>query len=260
MVKTDESGNASWIKTYGGDGQSASDIIQLDDDGYLICGDNCNTGGRSFDIMLVRTDFAGDSLWTTQLGSDSMELPNFICPTSDGNFLFVGKVVYFNGDFDPNLLVYSISATGDSLGSFVYGGQFEETVTDIVSVSDQAFVILGTQRLGPTDIDMWMVGFDGSTGVDDIAAMLPSALKIQSIYPNPFNLTANINFSINQPGEVSINAYNILGQSVFEDVYYCPNPGNFSYLWNPDGLGSGTYFIKIRSENDFISAKAVLLK
>jgi hypothetical protein len=211
-------------------------------------------------ILLVRADDQGDSLSARRFFTEYTELPQFIYPASDGNFLILGTVSGNRGDLVPDLLIFNVNTDGDSLGSFIYGGNYAENISDIAPVADRSYVILGTQRLSPTDIDMWMVGFDDFTNIDDILAAVPSALEIQAIYPNPFNLTTNINFSTDRPGDVAINIYNMLGQWVFTTDYPCLNSGDFSYLWNPTGLASGVYFIRLSTGTDIVSTRAILLK
>jgi len=73
--------------------------------------------------------------------------------------------------------------------------------------------------------------------------------NIMSAYPNPFNPSATINLNINQIiNNAEIQVYDVNGKLV--DKLYSGNltPGNYSFIWNPDNISSGEYFIRFKSK------------
>ena len=46
----------------------------------------------------------------------------------------------------------------------------------------------------------------------DMTNLLPSEVSLSANYPNPFNPSTKINFSINKPGIVSVTIFDILGK------------------------------------------------
>ena len=98
--------------------------------------------------------------------------------------------------------------------------------------------------------------------IDDVQAsvMLPEEYSIGSIYPNPFNPSTNIEFSIPTQSHVSISVYDIKGVQIasLTNEYY--NAGYHSVRWNAHNHASGVYFIKMISKNFNETQKVMLLK
>ncbi len=83
--------------------------------------------------------------------------------------------------------------------------------------------------------------------------------------PNPFNPQTSINFSLAEPGKVTIDIYNIKGQKVRSLVNDKYDQGNHKVVWNGTddtnrGVGSGIYFYKMKSGRYTSTKKMILLK
>jgi hypothetical protein len=95
-------------------------------------------------------------------------------------------------------------------------------------------------------------------------SLIPSVSPV-SLYPNPFNPSTNISFSLNKQENVQVSVYNIKGQRVKTIVDQNMLPGNKEIVWNGNDnegkpVSSGVYFIKVKSESVNAIKKAILLK
>ncbi|MBD3180275.1 MAG: T9SS type A sorting domain-containing protein [Candidatus Latescibacteria bacterium] len=93
----------------------------------------------------------------------------------------------------------------------------------------------------------------------------PLKLSVSSVYPNPFNPTVQIEYSISNPSRVDISVYDISGRMVAELVRGNRTPGKYRTAWNGySGKGypaaSGVYFIRLSSEGGSVCRKVVLLR
>jgi len=84
-------------------------------------------------------------------------------------------------------------------------------------------------------------------------------------YPNPFNSSITVTYSIKSAGNVSLVVYNLLGQKVSTLDSNFRKPGVYSVGWdgrNSSGqkIGSGVYFLMVSSGDYKESGKIVLLK
>jgi hypothetical protein len=83
---------------------------------------------------------------------------------------------------------------------------------------------------------------------------------LQQNYPNPFNPSTTIEFSIPQPGKVTLALFNVLGQQVallLED--FLP-AGSHSTQWNASPFPSGMYFYRLQVREFTETRKMILVK
>ena len=93
------------------------------------------------------------------------------------------------------------------------------------------------------------------------------AVNSISVYPNPFNPTANIALSINENDilqPVSVKIFNIKGQLV-KTIVYNEIVQNTNFIWNgKDNKGnstsSGMYFVKMKTVSSEVFKKMLLIK
>ncbi|MFZ2324573.1 MAG: glycoside hydrolase family 3 N-terminal domain-containing protein [Ignavibacteriaceae bacterium] len=79
-------------------------------------------------------------------------------------------------------------------------------------------------------------------------------------YPNPFNSSTQINFSIPQSGILSIKVYNILGEEIKEIVNNYFDAGTHKILFNANELSSGVYLLRMNIGENYFSHKIILMK
>ena len=79
-------------------------------------------------------------------------------------------------------------------------------------------------------------------------------------YPNPFNPSANIIFSISQGSNSLISVYDMDGRylETLSKSYFVP--GSYTLTWNAAEYASGIYFIRLELDSYLISQKLVLAK
>ena len=88
----------------------------------------------------------------------------------------------------------------------------------------------------------------------------PVSFNLSEAYPNPFNPSTSLEVSLNVASNVSITAYNVMGQMV--SVIHDGNmdAGSHAITWNASDLASGMYIIKAQIAGDVINQKVMLLK
>ena len=93
----------------------------------------------------------------------------------------------------------------------------------------------------------------------------PKEFSLSPNFPNPFNPTTRINFTVPASGKVSIAIYNLLGQKVNQLVNGAFQSGSYSVVWNGrDGngqqLATGIYLYRMEAVEFSQTRKLVLLK
>jgi len=90
--------------------------------------------------------------------------------------------------------------------------------------------------------------------------MGPYKFEMNELYPNPFNPSTQISFSLPMDNYVKLSAYDVKGNEV--DVIFegAQGVGKHSYTWNAGNLPSGVYYIRLQAGNLAGSQKALLIK
>jgi len=92
LLKTDPQLNQLWLKTYGGpELDVGKSVCATSDGGYIICGYTESYGAGEDDIFLIKTNSAGDTMWTKAIGCNKSDLGHSVYETSDGHFIIAGS-------------------------------------------------------------------------------------------------------------------------------------------------------------------------
>jgi hypothetical protein len=75
--------------------------------------------------------------------------------------------------------------------------------------------------------------------------ILPKETKLYDNYPNPFNPSTIINYSLKDAGRVSIKVYDILGSEVATLVNETKPAGTYQVEFNASQLPSGVYIYRM---------------
>ncbi len=79
-------------------------------------------------------------------------------------------------------------------------------------------------------------------------------------YPNPFNPTTTINFSVLEESKTSLTIYNVLGKKIKVIVDEVMRSGNYSVRFDGSMLPSGIYFYRMETAGMAKTGKMMLLK
>ena len=139
--KLDSTGHTQWWKMFGyGSDAYINSIDQTSDHGFIICG---NAGPSYLPIGIIKTDFAGNTIWVKYIGIGNGDLyGNCIRQTLDGNYIIAGSK-YFPGNWDAELI--KLDSTGTILWSKAYGSLLSKSIFyDLVETVDSGFVAVGS--------------------------------------------------------------------------------------------------------------------
>jgi hypothetical protein len=83
-------------------------------------------------------------------------------------------------------------------------------------------------------------------------------------FPNPFNPSTRISYSLNKAAQVRLSVYDISGREVNRLVDQYQNVGQYNVEWNSNSheqkLASGMYFARLSVDNESVTRKMVLTK
>jgi len=189
LVKIDESGYKLWEKKWKfSDFDEAMDIKRTTDGNFIISGQTKN-GNGNMDVLLMKINDNGDSLWTKTLGTEMDESGNSIVPVADGGYMIAGVTGVFQpGDSNAqqNIYLARTDAKGDLQWSKAFGDTGQNYAMDVKAVKGGYIIAGTTNSTGAGKEDMFLMRTDekgdtlwsatyGSTEPDFGVSVLPVA-------------------------------------------------------------------------------------
>ena len=103
------------------------------------------------------------------------------------------------------------------------------------------------------------IGEQSSTPIEQTQPdELPTDYALQPAYPNPFNPTTQIGYSLPEPAKVTLTVYNALGRRVATLVDTRQAAGQYDVRFRANGLSSGIYFYRLTA-GSYQKVRAVTL-
>jgi hypothetical protein len=163
LVKTDESGNMEWNKTYGRTyNDYAQALVETADGGYVIAGGRCIDLDVLFgDCWLVKTDAYGNMEWNKTYEAMRYNPARSLVATSDGGYAIAGE-----SGMNPEAGFWL--AKTDAYGNMEWKQQYEGTAgpnpPSVIETSDGGYAIAVYTLLVKTDVTgnmEWNQTYDG---------------------------------------------------------------------------------------------------
>lgn len=98
-----------------------------------------------------------------------------------------------------------------------------------------------------------------SVSVETISG-IPAKFTLRAPYPNPFNPSTTIEYSVGQAVHVELTVYDLLGRQVSTLVNEPQAAGEYSMKFNASGLASGVYFVRLTAGTFVELAELILAK
>ena len=202
------------------------------------------------------------------------EIPN---PDSAKGFVFNGMLPCQGSD-DPTLLDGQLYWNAHAWGNdFLEMGQslnlikrywMNKTGAEVLQPGD----VIGVAAMIETPMDDWGVDltprgcFTVATSVDmKNNTSLVKKYELYNNYPNPFNPTTSIRYSVPKTSDVKLIVYNAIGQKVRTLVNRSVVAGNYNATWDGtnelgQSMASGVYFYRLQMDSKKITKKMLLVK
>jgi hypothetical protein len=143
---------------------------------------------------------------------------------------------------------------GDNEGG--KGGFGNNHIENINDAAATATIASQFGSINPLYYNQWNFAL-GVKSVNQIDGLTTTQFELSQNYPNTFNPSTVINYSIPVNGLVSLKVYNILGQVVATLVNEVQTVGSYKATFNATSLSSGVYFYKIEA-GSFTSVKKMM--
>jgi hypothetical protein len=88
----------------------------------------------------------------------------------------------------------------------------------------------------------------------------PVKYELSHNYPNPFNPSTTIRYSVSESSMINLSIFNSLGEKIEELVNEVKEPGVYTVKFDAKKYPSGTYLYRIQSDNFASTKKMILVK
>ncbi|OGU59239.1 MAG: hypothetical protein A2X64_01730 [Ignavibacteria bacterium GWF2_33_9] len=269
IFKLDNNGNEILHRTYGGGYPDVvSSFQQTTDGGYIIGGMTLssdlivteNHGEEDFWILKLRPDMEIE--WQKCLGGSYRDYGTWIQLTNDGGYIFCGftesddfDVYGNNGSID--IWITKLDNEGIIEWQKCLGGTSDDLGAAIHQINDGGFILGGSTNSIDGEVfenhgldDFWVVKL--SPEGDDGIKTLPSTQIGLHLYPNPVEDKLSIEFNLDEPENVQIVVYSLLGEEMLSVNYGLQSEGGHLYQINTDKFPQSMYKLILRAgENQF---------
>ncbi len=96
--------------------------------------------------------------------------------------------------------------------------------------------------------------------VEDARNTIPDKITLRPNYPNPFNPSTQIEFSLPQASDVQLTVYDVLGRRVATLINGKRQAGQHSVTFDASNLASGVYIYRLKGDGFSKSRKMLLLR
>ncbi len=134
-------------------------VQQTMDSGYILTGYITRPDSNGTDVLLIKTNEEGNTLWTKTFGGTSTEAGYSVVQTTDSGYIIAAS----SGSFGQNgdMYVIKTNAIGDTLWTKAYGGTNADGGYFMRQTNDGGYIISGgTRSFGAGGEDIYLLKTD----------------------------------------------------------------------------------------------------
>lgn len=165
IIKINKDGDVVWSRVYGGYNFEIAYAIAEDPEGAIVTAGYSNSFGQNGnnDIYLIKTDAFGNTLWAKTFGGsgiDRITSHKALDIDENGN-IYVAVYSYSFGFGETDWYVLKVSAQGDLIWAYAYGGNQADTPYSVLINAEGNIMIAGhTSSAESENKDAWAMLVD----------------------------------------------------------------------------------------------------
>ena len=175
IISWHSSAQTTFQRTFGGSGYDyGRSVQQTSDGGYVVVGTTSSFWPFRLKVYLIKTNVAGDTLWTKSFGGSRSAQGYSVQETNDGGYIITGDTDSF-GTGTSDVYLIKTNANGDTLWTRTYGGSWQDNGFSVRQTRDGGYVVAGLTnsftagssdayliRTNATGDTLWTRSFGGS--------------------------------------------------------------------------------------------------
>ena len=254
LVKVDAEGDTIWtvrVSTEGGERIYSAALVE--NDGIVLCGEKSTPSQQS---MCMLIDSSRELVWQETYNPFDWNVSNNITYT-DGGVILTGWTMRDEYPYWAKGFIRKV----DLYGETIWYNEYYESMSaaqgeGLVRISDGSICMTGVWgdalggRLLVLKTEQDLRAIDYQENADEFAVL--------NNYPNPFNSSTTIKFSIPRTANAELIVYDLLGREVTTLHSGLLSAGEHRCDFSSTGLPSGVYVYHLQGD-DFSAARKMLL-
>ena len=176
IIKTSSTGDTIWSKRFGNESAGSHTYFRTlsttSDGGCIAVGETNQYGAGGYDVVAVKLQANGDTIWTKTFGSSGDDYGWNVKQTSDNGYIICGNTSSFADTIKGDMLIIRLNSDGDVVWAKTIGDAGAATTLDaarcIIETSDNHFLLCGYSGIPGTtpasDEDGVVIKLDGLDG------------------------------------------------------------------------------------------------
>ena len=164
--------------------------------------------------------------------------------------------------------VYALAVSGENLFAGTSDGVFHTTNNGIIwnevnsglISNDVTALAVSSEHIFAGTAGVWRRPLSEITSVEEQIDEIPTEFLLSNNYPNPFNPSTKIKYSIPQSSTVIIKVFDVLGNEIETLVNEEKPAGTYEITWFVENFPSGVYFYQVKADSFIETKKMVLMK
>jgi hypothetical protein len=228
-------------------------------------------GAESGTLLIISNALTSpDSVTVSGAGSGVASMASSVSIVSFGSVpigQYKDTLVTFTNAGNDTLKIVSITSTNASFTArpsskvvppgllFVDTVRFAPTTVGTLAGS---LLVISNAVTSPDTVKVSGEGLPAVTGIAE--AGIPLSFGLGQNFPNPFNPSTTISYSLPKAAFVTLRVFNTLGQEVALLTSGPKEPGHYQTKWNASDVPSGVYFYRLHAGEFVATQRMILLK
>jgi hypothetical protein len=254
--------DSSWIIEYletpNADDYSVSAIANDLGDIYVAISGNDGWGMPSHVYYMARAHSSG--VWTApDLVTGAYSASNASILYRPGHQFYIASCGISGNIYNGNVyLSNNLSGSFETQLLATYPSVTQPVLSDVIG--EYGVLVFDAPIGGESSQDIEIVYYGPQlNGIID-NEQPPISFGLPNVYPNPFNSRTKIAFTIDRPGRVTLDVFDIAGRKVESLMDKDLPVGKYEMTWNADSFASGMYFYRLSNAGNSVTRKMLLLK